>query len=562
MPRKIGIGYQNFEEIIRDQVFYVDKTSFIKEWWESKDRVTLITRPRRFGKTLTMSMVECFFSMTHKSCNDLFENLLVYADSSYRELQGTWPVIALSFANVKETNWDSCYQSLYEIIVQLYNRFSYLLSSDRLLDNEKTEFQKIMDRTAGEVSLKSSIHNLSGYLCKHYNKKVIILLDEYDTPMQEAYVHGYWDRMVSFTRGLFNAVFKTNPYLERGLMTGITRVSRESVFSDLNNLVAITTTSTHYMDSFGFTDAEVLQALDEYQLSDQKEMVRQWYDGFTFGTTPDIYNPWSVLNFLNSRRFSTYWANTSSNSLIGKLLQTASASIKTQFEQLMKGIAIQAALDEQIVYDQLDQTEDAIWSLLLASGYLKVINHSLDLQSGKEWYELSLTNQEVQFMFNGIIRSWFSGTDGKYNEFVQALLKNDKKAMNVYMNKIALLSFSYFDTGKRPSAEAEPERFYHGIVLGLIVDLRDQYIITSNRESGLGRYDVILEPRNIQRDAIILEFKVHDPSEEAALADTVTSALKQIDEKQYAADLEYRGIPADRIRKLGFAFEGKQVLIG
>lgn len=562
MPRKTGIGYQNFEEIIRDQVFYIDKTSFIREWWESKDRVTLITRPRRFGKTLTMSMIEYFFSVDHKSCTNLFENLSVYTDSSYRELQGTWPVIALSFANVKETNWDSCYQALYEIIAQLYNRFSYLLDSDRLLDNEKTEFQRIMNRTAGEVSLKSSIHNLSGYLCKYHNKKVIILLDEYDTPMQEAYIHGYWDKIVSFTRGLFNAAFKTNPYLERGLMTGITRVSRESVFSDLNNLVAITTTSTHYMNSFGFTDAEVLQALNEYQLSDQKDMVRQWYDGFTFGTTPDIYNPWSVLNFLNSRRFSAYWANTSSNSLIGKLLQTASASIKTQFEQLMNGTTITAAIDEQIVYDQLDQTEDAIWSLLLASGYLKVVHHSLDLQSGKEWYELALTNQEVQFMFNSIIRSWFSGTDGKYNEFVQALLKNDKKAMNAYMNKTALASFSFFDTGKRPSEDTEPERFYHGVVLGLIVDLRDQYIITSNRESGFGRYDVILEPRNKQQNAFILEFKVHDPGEEATLADTVASALQQIEEKQYAADLEQRGIPSDQILKLGFAFEGKHVLIG
>ena len=295
------------------------------------------------------------------------------------------------------------------------------------------------------------------------------------------------------------------------------------------------------------------------------EGVKQWYDGFVFGHKRDIYNPWSILNFLDKKKLATYWANTSSNSLVGKLLREGNRKIKEKFEALLQGHVIKTVIDEQIVYNQLDNDESAIWSLLLASGYLKVLSYDREelLEYGEEpEYELMLTNYEVERMFYNMVRGWFRDSRADYNDFVQALLLGDKKAMNAYMNRVTLNTFSYFDTGNRPSGE-EPERFYHGFVLGLIVDLQNRYIITSNRESGFGRYDVMLEPRNPQRDdAIILEFKVYDPEDETTLKDTVQDALKQIEVKQYAAQLIARGIPKEHIRNYGFAFHGKNVLIG
>ena len=416
-----------------------------------------------------------------------------------------------------------------------------------------------------DVVATMAIHYLCKFLYLYYGKKVIVLLDEYDTPMQEAYVDGYWDDLVAFTRSMFNSTFKTNSWLERGLMTGITRVSKESVFSDLNNLEVVTTTSNKYATSFGFTEEEVFGALEECGLDSEKEEVKCWYDGFIFGSQKDIYNPWSILNYLDKRYFTTYWANTSSNSLVGKLLREGNRGLKEKFENLLRGEVIRTPIDEQIVYNQLDGSEKAVWSLLLASGYLKVLSYDRmeHLQKGqKQMYELALTNYEVECMFEGMIRSWFTEVEEDYNEFIKAMLQNDIKAMNAYMNRVSLSTFSYFDTGKRPSYD-QPERFYHGFVLGLIVDLQDKYIITSNRESGFGRYDVMLEPKRPQEDdAIILEFKVYDGDDEENLKATVQSALAQIEEKQYAAQLIARGVPKERIRKYGFAFEGKKVLIG
>ena len=407
-----------------------------------------------------------------------------------------------------------------------------------------------------------SLYMLSGFLSRYYDKKVIILLDEYDTPMQEAYVNGYWDEMVSFIRSMFNAAFKTNPYLERGIMTGITRVSKESIFSDLNNLKVITSTSDEYADAFGFTEEEVFAAMDEQGLP-AKDKVKKWYDGFTFGSTTDIYNPWSIINYLDTGKFRTYWANTSSNSLVALQLQQADADIKKQFEGLMQGETVVAEIDEEIVFSQLNRKPGAIWSLMLASGYLKVLD-VVELEDevpgqtmGK--YTLNLTNLEVKIMFGNLIRDWFMETQSSYNTFIKALLLGDVDAMNDYMNRVVFHTFSYFDTGKQ--GESEPERFYHGFVLGLLVDLQDKYLLRSNRESGFGRYDVMLEPLDDSVDGIIIEFKVRKPRTENSLEDTVAAALRQIEEKQYVQELTARGIPEKRIRKYGFAFEGKTVLI-
>lgn len=562
MARTVGIGYQNYAQTITNNYFYVDKTNFIREWWENGDAVTLITRPRRFGKTMNMSMVEQFFSMEYAGRGDLFEGLSVWKEEKYRNLQGTYPVIALSFANIKERDYHTTRRKICQLIAEEYARNAFLLEGDYLIEQEKDTFRrKTIDMDDVDATL--ALHQLSLYLSRYYGKNVIILLDEYDTPMQEAYVNGYWEDLVFFTRSLFNATFKTNPYLERAIMTGITRVSKESIFSDLNNLEVVTTTSEKYQDSFGFTQQEVSDALAEYGLSDREEEVKEWYDGFTFGKKRDIYNPWSIINYLDKRELTTYWANTSSNGLVGKLIREGSEDVKVIMEDLLRGRNLHTQIDEQIIFNQLDYDNSAIWSLLLASGYLKVEQYGL--ASGRGEYELALTNREVRLMFENMIRGWFVKVTPAYNKFVEALLRGDMKAMNAYMNRVAQATFSYFDTGNKPSDYTEPERFYHGFVLGLIVELSDRYVITSNRESGFGRYDVMLEPRRggdggIADNAIILEFKIRDP-EEGTLEETAQEALSQIERQNYAAGLEAKGFPPGRIRKYGFAFEGKKVLI-
>ena len=561
MKKVISIGIQGFSDLREQDCFFVDKTNFIKEWWENRDVVTLITRPRRFGKTLNMSMLDCFFSNKYANRADLFEGLSIWQDEEYRKLQGTYPVIFLSFAAVKAGNLEDAKTQIKQEIARLYRENRNLMKEDIFGEDERELYYRTTVKM-DDVTAQDSLRNLSVWMERYYGKKVIILLDEYDTPMQEAYVQGYWDEFTSFVRSLFNASFKTNPYLERAIMTGITRVSKESIFSDLNNLRVVTTTSNLYADCFGFTEEEVFAALDEYGMGDKKDEVKQWYDGFTFGEHRDIYNPWSITNYLDEHRLYPYWASTSSNGLVSRLIRTASADVKEKMEDLLKGQEIVVNFDEQIVYNQLDHNENAIWSLLLASGYLKVQNIDYRGITLEPWYTLDITNIETLSMFMTMFRGWFKNKDANYNDFVKALLKGSLKEMNIYMNDVALATFSSFDTGRRPSAKSQPERFYHGFVLGLLSDLREQYQIRSNRESGYGRYDIMLVPEEKNDNAIVMEFKVHEPDEETSLQDTVQSALKQIQEKNYDAELLAQDIPTDRIRHYGFAFEGKKVLIG
>lgn len=562
MPKTVAIGVQNFEKIIERNYFYIDKTHFIKEWWESGDEVTLITRPRRFGKTLNMSMLEVFFSIDYAEKWNLFSGLSIQNDEKYKKLQGTYPVISLSFARIKETDYGKTKTKICEVLRNEYIKYYFLRDSDVLTDADRDTFDRILSKDVDETDATSAIYQLSDFLYRYYGKEVLILLDEYDTPMQEAYVNGFWDELTAFTRSFFNSTFKTNPYLERGIMTGITRVSKESVFSDLNNLKVVTTTSDEYADSFGFTEDEVFTALREYGYEDKKEEIKSWYDGFVFGSKRDIYNPWSILNFLDTGKIRTYWANTSSNGLVGRLIRQGNRDLKTTFETLLNRETIYCPIDEQLVYDQLDNDNTAIWSFLLAGGYLKVVDYQESIDEERPAvYGLRLTNGEVAAMFYGMIRSWFNAAGSDYNDFVKALLVDDIEAMNEYMELVAEEIFSSFDTGTRPS-RMQPERFYHGFVLGLIVELKDRYIITSNRESGFGRYDIMLEPKNKKERAIIMEFKVFNNKKEASLEETVQSALKQIEEKDYAASLIIKGFPMENIYKYGFAFEGKKVLIG
>lgn len=573
--RKISIGKQDYESLITSGCFYVDKTYFIKEWWESQDDVTLITRPRRFGKTLNMSMLECFFSNKYASRGDLFEGLSIWNDEKYRQLQGTYPVIFISFAEIKANNFKDTKNVMVSVINDVYKQHSYLLEDAILTDAERNLFRQLDDYSKNtnvnkDISneiIYRSVKDLAAILYRKFEKKVIILLDEYDTPMQEAYVNGFWNDMVGFIRSFFNSTLKTNPYLDRAIMTGITRVSKESIFSDLNNLNVITTTNDEYNTSFGFTESEVFAALDEAGLPEKKDDVKLWYDGFTFGKHKDIYNPWSITNYLDKKEFKTYWADTSSNSLVGKLIQRGSPKIKKAMEKLLNGEYITVGIDEQIVFDQLDNDEDAIWSLLLASGYLKVDSMEICVSTGEQKYELSLTNLEVRVMFQKLIKGWFMTGDDSSNEFISALIDGDLEAMNYYINEVTLNVFSSFDVAGKDESRIRPENFYHGFVLGLMAGQRNNYIIKSNRESGFGRYDVMMIPKHSTNEAgkklpaIVLEFKVKKSSEKT-LEEAVQAAHKQIEEKRYDEEILTLGIEKERIRHYGFAFEGKKVLIG
>lgn len=561
VTKVIGIGKQSFEDIIQSNCFYIDKTSLIKEWWESEDDITLITRPRRFGKTLNMDMLKCFFSNQYRDQGQLFEGLNIWKEEKYQQLQGTYPVIYLSFADVKQTNYKDAVLKIKKIITDVYQQYIELAGWEGLTEVQVRQFQSV-DPYMDDVTAQCALKDLSGYLYRYYEKKVIILLDEFDTPMQEAYIHGYWNEFTAFIRSLFNAAFKTNPYLNRAMMTGITRVSKESIFSDLNNLKVVTTTSEEYATCFGFTQEEVFAALEEFQLADQKDAVKQWYDGFTFGSQQDIYNPWSITNYLKEKKFLAYWASTSSNGLVNRLIQTSKPDVKEFMEELLNEREIVLNFDEQIVFDQLETKENAIWSLMVASGYLKVDKIEYRGILHVPWYHLKITNLETLGMFSEMFTGWFQNTRSNYNAFIKAMLCGNIKEMNAYMNEVALATFSSFDTGSHPSGRTQPERFYHGFVLGLLVELRDQYEVRSNRESGYGRYDVMLIPRQKNQLAFVLEFKVYNAQEELKLEDTVQSALLQIEEKHYDTELMERGISKSKIRHYGFAFEGKKLLIG
>lgn len=566
---RAALGYQDFEEVRVGHIFYIDKTDFIREWWEYADKVTLITRPRRFGKTLNMSMVECFFSNQYAGRSDLFEGLSVWEERSpegeyrYRKLQGAFPVIFLSFANIKAARFAEMEYKITKVISDLYNQNTYLLAGDTLSGNEREYYKNVKPRM-GIDEAADAVRSMAGFMERYFGEKVIILLDEYDTPMQEAWLYGYWDDAVRFFSSFFNATFKTNSALERGLLTGITRIAKESIFTGMNHLDVITTTSNEYATSFGFTEKEVFKALDDAGLGEQKQKVKEWYDGFTFGTQTDIYNPWSIVSFIKKGKFDAYWANTSGNDLVNSLVQTGEPGIKQTMEALLQGKSFETELDETIVFGQLGGSADAVWSLLLATGYLRIEKFEQVGRLERKMYTLRLTNMEVERIFEDMVRGWFGGSSGVYyNEFIKALLNDNVRKMNTFMNKVALNTFSAFDSGNRPSEQAEPERFYHGFVLGMVVNLAETYKVRSNRESGYGRYDVMIEPLDRTKKAFIFEFKVLDPDDdEKTLEDTLASAHAQIEEKQYAAELISEGFAPEQIRKYGFAFQGKECLIG
>ena len=548
MPPLFALGNTDLADILKKNRFYIDKTQFLADWWRIGSLVTLITRPRRFGKTLMINTVERFFSLRFSDQEQVFKNFKVWKDSSMSMLAGKLPVISLSFANVKGQDFQSVRELIIQTLLELRNQFDFIRTSQHLTEEERQFFANFSAKVS-DSEAQYFLFNLSQALCKHYGSRVIILIDEYDTPMHEAWLNGYWSKLSSFLQPLLGKALKDNAYLERGLLTGITRIAKESIFSGLNHLDVITTVSDDYSTAFGFTESEVFAAMDRCGLSDRRN-VKDWYDGFTFGHSHDIYNPWSILNYLKEKQFAPYWANTSSNALAGQLIREGSKKVKQDFERLLRGETIVTTLSESIVFQDLKSNTSSLWSLLLASGYLKIAG-----TAANQNYHLALTNREVREMFEDLIRRWFDDDNDSYADFVDTLLSGDVWAMNETMNALTQSVFSFFDT----NAE-QPEKFYHGFVLGLLVTLKDRFIITSNRESGFGRYDVVLEPRDKAKDeAFILEFKIHRTG---TLEDSLKLAHEQIRTKNYATDLLNRGIPTDRIRAYGLVFDGKKVLIG
>ena len=553
MRKTLGLGQQDFKQLIDEKGFYIDKTKFISEWWNCKDSVTLITRPRRFGKTLMLSTVEKFLDESQENNELLFEGLNVSKDCKMMEECGKWPVLFVSFASIKADNYKSALIQFNQVFTDIKIRLSYI--KENLLPDQRDYFEKVSDEMDADTCIKC-LNRFSGWLSMYYGKKVIILIDEYDTPMQEAYVNGYWNEIAGFMRNMFNSALKTNPYLGRALLTGITRVSRESLFSDLNNLRVITSSSEQYADCFGFTEDEVFEALDTYGYSSEKEKVKEWYDGFRFGNVEDIYNPWSVLSFLKEGKYDAYWANTSSNSLVSKIVRESGAETKKAFEELLNGEIIKTKIDEQLVFGDIGNNKRAVWSLLFAGGYLRLVD--IEGEAGQAEYSLKLTNHEIKDSFNLLVERWFETEEENYDVFVKALLEGNIDDMTDTLTEICESMISSFDG----SGKDAPENFYHGLVIGLLVELRGRYEIKSNRESGLGRYDVMLRPKDKNDNAVIIEFKSKRRSEKSkTLEELADMALKQIEDKKYETELLEAGYSPDKINKFAFVFEGKELLI-
>ena len=559
MARTISLGAQGFEDLRANGYFYVDKTGFIQRWWKSGDAVTLICRPRRFGKTLNLRTIECFFSPSNLARGAaLFEGLEVWGDNEMRALQGRVPVVFVSFADCKGSTFDEVRTRMFQEVTSLFDRNRFLLDDD-LTPAERLRFEAV-GPSMSEADFSGSIKLLCTLLESHFSVRPVVLLDEYDTPMQEAWLGGWWSELIGLVRPFMNSTFKTNPSLGRGLITGITRVSRESVFSDLNNLAVVSSSTPQYEDCFGFTEQEVFEALEEYGLSADREEVRRWYDGFTFAGVPDMYNPWSITAYLKYGQFDTYWANTSDNALISSLVRKGDEDIKSDFQELLSGRAVCKAFDEQVAFSELETKPNAFWALLLATGYVKALGPAPKYISQPR--ALAVTNHEVMHFLDGMVQGWFNAAAASYNRFAKALLEGNLDAMNAYLSDVVAACVSSFDTGTRPSPQSEPERFYHGLVLGLLVELRGRYSVESNRESGYGRLDAVLVPIDRNDPAVILEFKVRDPRHEPTLEDTLRRAHEQIERSNYARGLVERGIPAGRIHAWGVAFSGKDVLVG
>ncbi|MBA2369462.1 MAG: AAA family ATPase [Candidatus Protochlamydia sp.] len=553
MLKRLPIGISDFKEVIEDGYLYVDKTLLIEELVEKGTKVVLIPRLRRFGKTLNLSMLRYFFEKGTKDTCHLFKDLNIWKIEKYRAFQGQFPVIFLTLKDLKHASWDETLSSLQQLIGKEFERHFYLLEGEILTDIEKEDYRKIIRREDGKILLEKSLLLLSEWLYRYYNKRVVLLIDEYDSPAHAAFVGKYYDTLINFLRNWLSAGLKDNRFLERGVLTGILRIAKESIFSGLNNISTFTILNDTFSDKFGLLECEVKQLLADYALSEKLPEIRQWYNGYRIGSCTNIYNPWSVLNCIANKGYlAPYWVNTSENALMKKLIAQGTDDFKVDIEQLIKGGIIEQEINDGIIFPELDQNPSAIWSLLLYCGYLTLDN----TPSYGAPCHLRIPNLEVAELYKSMILGWFNQSihKHKYNILLNSLTSGDIETFSQLFQEFMLSSVSVFDV---PSEQSE--KIYHGFILGMLVGLSDRYEVKSNRESGLGRYDVMLIPKNPNELGIIMEFKKIGRFEKTTLEAAVESALKQIEDRHYSQELIQRGIKS--ILYLGFAFEGKEVLI-
>ncbi|NFO04610.1 AAA family ATPase [Clostridium botulinum] len=556
MKKNIQVGTSDFREIIKENYYFVDKSLLIKEFLENSAKVILTPRPRRFGKTLNMSMLKYFFDIENKDENkDLFKGLEIENEEEIMKMQGAYPVIFLTFKNEKHLSFENLQDGIKSVMYNIYMDHYYLLESEKLSQFDKERFKEILDRKGSIVEFSEALSNLMRYLNKHYNKKVIVLIDEYDVPIQESYLRGYYEEAIVLIRNILTAALKDNVYLEKSLVTGILRVEKESIFSGLNNIEVDSILGINFNDKFGFTEEQVINLLEYYNLSEKSDEVKKWYNGYIFGGKI-IYNPWSVLNYIKNNEigFMPYWINSSSNDLIKRLLSNGNEETKKNLEDLIKGNSIKKIVDDHVVMKDVEDDEENLWGFLTLSGYLKSVNK--ELIRGKFNCELKIPNEEVSIFYENLIEKWFkeSLTSKKYSIMLNALVTGDVETFAGFFKNFVLNNISYFDV----SGE-EPEKVYHAFVLGMIVSLSDKYEVKSNKESGYGRYDVMLIPKDTSKLGIIMEFKKIDDFMSKSIEKGIEEALNQIEENKYEAELKERNV--SNILKLAIVFKGKKIEI-
>ena len=547
----IGLGESDFKGLIIRDNYYIDKTLYIKDIIDNSSRVILVTRPRRFGKTLNMSMLKYYFNCNGKDNKELFKGLkIMEQDEKYTSKLGYYPVIYITLKDVQDRNYENMLLNLKTAVLDMYQEHMYLLESDKIYDFEKEKIRDILFGREDEVDLKNSLKELSKYLNRHHNKPVMLFVDEYDVPLQNAYVEGFYDEAVKFFKTFYGVTFKDNPYLEKTVITGVSRVAKESIFSGANNFKVYTVLDDEFSEDFGITTEEMNQVIKDFSIEEDREEIKKWYDGYTIGNTTGIYNPWSILNYLADRKLIPYWVNTSSNDLI-KLVLKNSTTVKEKIERLLKDETIEATVDQETVIMGIEQNEDNIWGLLVGTGYLKIVE-AIDLAESR--YKVKIPNYEIKALFQSIIRDWFRdkviGND--LNSILKDLITLNLKEFEKKFEILVRQMFSFMDVGENTA-----ENFYHAFVLGMLVGLKDSYYVNSNRESGLGRYDIMLEPKDKNGNSFIMEFKVLEDKEEKTIEETIANAKKQIEEKQYEESLKERGF--NNITKMVFAFKGKEV---
>lgn len=553
MNRQMPVGISDFKTV-REKYYFVDKTAFIQRLIETHKGVTLFTRPRRFGKTLTMSMLDYFFSIDKKEkTKHLFNGLAIdKAGAVYMAERGKYPVIFLSLKDFNNPTWDSMYRSIRLVIQKLYISFAYLLDSKQLLPVEKEYFQQIMTLKAEPEEYQRSLKGLAMLLYHHYNIPPIILVDEYDAPLQNAYDQGFYKQAVLFWQGWFKTALKDNETLSFAVLTGVLRIAQESIFSGLNNLEVCSVLSNTYSDVFGFTEAEINQMATELQAPQAIPELKKWYDGYTFGHT-DIYNPWSVINYFSQGcKPGAYWVNTSSNSILCQLLRQADTERLQALQDLMNGQCISTTIDEGVIYQDIGQSDAALYSMMLNTGYLKAV-HVNDARSDMEWYDVKIPNEEIKRVYKReILSNIVQGLNvNLFLNFQLSLLRGETDGVNRRLQDILLKMVSFYDT--RPK-----ESFYHGLLLGMTCLLEnDAYHVVSNRESGYGRFDLAVFPTNPNDCGIIMEFKA--AASKTMLTAKAQEALQQIEDKAYITEFQKRHI--QHVWKYGIAFCGKHVKI-